>query len=41
MYERYAAKQGWKVEIVSTSEGKKGGYKEIVAEIAAAARSRG
>jgi peptide chain release factor 1 len=33
MYERYAAKQGWKVEIVSASEGSMGGYKEIVAEI--------
>lgn len=33
MYERYAARQGWKTEIVSASEGTKGGYKEIVAEI--------
>jgi peptide chain release factor 1 len=33
MYERYAAKQGWKVEIVAASEGSMGGYKEIVAEI--------
>ncbi len=33
MYERYAAKQGWKVEIVTASEGVMGGYKEIVAEI--------
>src|SRR5437660_3437110 len=33
MYERYAAKQGWKVEIVGASEGSMGGYKEIVAEI--------
>ena len=33
MYERYAAKRGWKVEIISTSEGSMGGYKEIVAEI--------
>jgi peptide chain release factor 1 len=33
MYERYAAKQGWKVEVVSSSEGTAGGYKEIVAEI--------
>ncbi len=33
MYERYAAKQGWKVEIISASEGTMGGYKEIVAEI--------
>jgi peptide chain release factor 1 len=33
MYERYAAKQGWKVEVLSASEGSKGGYKEIVAEV--------
>ena len=33
MYERYAAKQGWKTEILSISEGTKGGFKEIVAEI--------
>ncbi|MGA8154775.1 MAG: peptide chain release factor 1 [Rhodoplanes sp.] len=33
MYERFAAKQGWKTEIVSASEGTMGGYKEIVAEI--------
>ena len=33
MYERYAARQGWKVEVISASEGTMGGYKEIVAEI--------
>src|SRR4051794_31518501 len=33
MYERYATSQGWKVEIVSASEGTAGGYKEIIAEI--------
>jgi peptide chain release factor 1 len=33
MYERYAAKQGWKVEIISASEGAVGGYKEIIAEV--------
>ena len=33
MYERYAAKQGWKVEIVTASEGSMGGFKEVVAEI--------
>ncbi len=33
MYERYAAKQGWKTEVISMSEGAKGGFKEIVAEI--------
>jgi peptide chain release factor 1 len=34
MYERYAARHGWKTEILSVSEGTKGGFKEIVAEIA-------
>jgi peptide chain release factor 1 len=34
MYERYAALQGWKVDVVEASEGTVGGYKEIVAEIA-------
>ena len=33
MYERYATKQGWKVEIVTASEGSMGGFKEIIAEI--------
>jgi peptide chain release factor 1 len=33
MYERYAALQGWKTEIVSMSEGAKGGFKEIIAGI--------
>jgi len=33
MYERYAARQGWAVEIISASEGTVGGYKEIIAEI--------
>ncbi len=33
MYERYAATMGWKVEVLSMSEGSKGGFKEIVAEI--------
>jgi peptide chain release factor 1 len=33
MYERYAAKQGWKTEIVTASGGPMGGYKEIIAEI--------
>ena len=34
MYERYATKRGWKTEILSASEGTKGGFKEIIAEIA-------
>jgi peptide chain release factor 1 len=33
MYERYAAQQGWKVEVMTASEGSMGGYKEIIAEI--------
>ncbi len=33
MYERYAAKQGWKTEVVSESPGSVGGFKEVVAEI--------
>jgi peptide chain release factor 1 len=33
MYERYAAKQGWKTDIISASDGTMGGYKEVVAEI--------
>jgi peptide chain release factor 1 len=33
MYERYAALLGWKVEVISASEGTMGGYKEILAEV--------
>src|SRR5437899_292939 len=33
MYERYAAKQGWKTELISASSGTMGGYKEVIAEI--------
>jgi peptide chain release factor 1 len=33
MYERFAAKNGLKVELISASEGSMGGYKEIIAEI--------
>src|ERR1700723_523954 len=33
MYERFAALQGWKVEVISASEGIMGGYKEIIAEV--------
>ena len=33
MYERFASLQGWKVELISASEGTMGGYKEIVAEV--------
>jgi peptide chain release factor 1 len=33
MYQRYAETHGWKVEVLSTSEGTAGGYKEIIAEV--------
>ncbi len=33
MYARYAELKGWKVEIISESEGAVGGYKEIIASI--------
>jgi peptide chain release factor 1 len=33
MYERFAALVGWKVEVISASEGSMGGYKEIIAEV--------
>jgi peptide chain release factor 1 len=33
MYERYAANEGWKVEVITASEGTMGGFKEISAEI--------
>ncbi|BCJ89733.1 peptide chain release factor 1 [Terrihabitans soli] len=33
MYSRYADLQGWKVEVLSASEGTAGGYREIIASI--------
>jgi peptide chain release factor 1 len=33
MYERYAAQQGWKTEVLSLNEGTKGGLKEVIAEV--------
>lgn len=33
MYQRYADKHGWKVNIISASESATGGYKEIIANI--------
>jgi peptide chain release factor 1 len=33
MYTRYAEQMGWKIEIVSSSEGTSGGYKELIAQI--------
>lgn len=33
MYERFASENGWKVEVISQSEGDAGGYKEIIATV--------
>ena len=33
MYSRYAANQGWQVEVMSESQGEHGGYKEVIARI--------
>ena len=33
MYERFAGLQGWKVEVISASEGTVGGFNEIIAEV--------
>jgi peptide chain release factor 1 len=33
MYERFANLQGWRVEVISASEGTMGGFKEIIAEV--------
>ena len=33
MYQRYSELQGWKVEVLSASEGTAGGYREIIAAI--------
>ncbi|MEM9668353.1 MAG: peptide chain release factor 1 [Pseudomonadota bacterium] len=33
MYQRYAQLQGWKVELVSVTDGDVGGYKEIIANV--------
>jgi peptide chain release factor 1 len=33
MYQRYAERQGWKVNVLSASESATGGYKEIIANI--------
>lgn len=33
MYERYASEKGWKVEVLSASDGDVGGYKEIIAAV--------
>ncbi len=36
MYSRYAESRGWSVEVLSTSEGEHGGYKEIIARVVGA-----
>lgn len=33
MYERYAAEQGWRMELMSASDGDAGGFKEIIASV--------
>ncbi len=33
MYSRYAETQGWRIELMSASDGEHGGYKEIIARI--------
>jgi len=33
MYERYAQSRGWKVELLSASEGTAGGFKEVIASV--------
>lgn len=33
MYSKYAEQRGWKVEVISASEGEHGGYKEIISKI--------
>lgn len=33
MYERFASEKGWRVELVSASDGDAGGYKEIIATV--------
>jgi peptide chain release factor 1 len=33
MYERYAASNGWRVEVISASDGEAGGYKEVIAMV--------
>ncbi|MDX1454416.1 MAG: peptide chain release factor 1 [Gammaproteobacteria bacterium] len=33
MYSRYAERQGWKIEVLSESEGEHGGYKEVISRL--------
>src|SRR4029453_12863798 len=34
MYSRYAERQGWSVEVLSSSPGEHGGYREIISRVA-------
>ncbi len=34
MYSKYAENRGWQIEVLSTSEGEHGGYKEIISRVA-------
>ncbi|ODQ00886.1 MULTISPECIES: peptide chain release factor 1 [Salinivibrio] len=34
MYSRYAEQRGWKIEIISASDGEHGGFKEVIARVA-------
>lgn len=36
MYQRYAERQGWRVELISASDSDAGGYKEVVASVTGA-----
>ena len=33
MYSRYAERRGWRIEVLSASEGEHGGYKEVIARV--------
>lgn len=33
MYTRYAESQGWRIEVISASEGEHGGYKELISRV--------
>ncbi len=33
MYSRYAEQQGWRIEVISASDGEHGGYKEIITRV--------
>lgn len=33
MYSRYAERQGWRVEVLSSNEGEHGGFKEVIARV--------